>query len=99
MAALAITQRQYARLFERATVAINRKLMAYLAGDWCPGYASKFARLAAGRASLAEEEAARAHLTACPRCRGAYETFTRLHRTTRSARRDESSEQLEADGT
>ena len=82
MAALGITHRQYSRLFERATIAINRKLVAYLAGDWCPGYASKFARLAAQRASGAEEAQARAHLTACPRCRGAYETFTRLHRST-----------------
>jgi DNA-directed RNA polymerase specialized sigma subunit len=36
MAALDITHRQYSRLFERATTAINRKLVAYLAGDWCP---------------------------------------------------------------
>ena len=44
MAALGITHRQYSRLFERATMAINRKLVAYLAGDWCPGYASRFAQ-------------------------------------------------------
>src|SRR4051812_17437638 len=35
--ALGITHRQYARLLERANTAINRKLLAYLAGDWCPG--------------------------------------------------------------
>jgi RNA polymerase sigma factor (sigma-70 family) len=79
IAALDITHRQYARLFERATIAINRKLVAYLAGDWCPGYASRFARLAAGRASRAQADEAREHLAACPACRGAYETFTRLH--------------------
>src|SRR4051794_24784551 len=100
MAALGITQRQYARLFERATIAINRKLVAYLAGDWCPGYASKFARLAARRASRAEEEDARAHLSACPRCRGAYETFARLHHsTTQTARGDRLQGQLEAGAT
>ena len=54
MAALDITHRQYSRLFERATTAINRKLLAYLAGDWCPGYASRFASLAAGRATAAQ---------------------------------------------
>jgi RNA polymerase sigma factor (sigma-70 family) len=97
MAALGITHRQYSRLFERATVAINRKLVAYLAGDWCPGYAWRFARLAAGRASLTDAQAARAHLSACPRCRGAYETFTRLQRgTTRPAPRHESPERLDA---
>jgi RNA polymerase sigma factor (sigma-70 family) len=79
MAALDITHRQYARLFERATIAINRKLVAYLAGDWCPGYASKFTRFAAGRATPAQAEEAEKHLAACPACRGAYETFTRLH--------------------
>ena len=79
MAALDITHRQYARLFERATISINRKLVAYLAGDWCPGYASKFTRLAAGRATPAQAEEAKKHLAACPACRGAYETFTRLH--------------------
>ena len=79
MAALDITHRQYARLFERATTAINRKLVAYLAGDWCPGYASRFAGLAAGRATDAQADEARRHLAACPRCRAAYETFTRLH--------------------
>ena len=60
MAALDITHRQYSRLFERATTAINRKLVAYLAGDWCPGYASRFASLAAGRATAAQAEEARA---------------------------------------
>ena len=45
---LGITRREYARLFERANTAINRKLAAFVAGDWCPGYAAKFARLAAG---------------------------------------------------
>jgi RNA polymerase sigma factor (sigma-70 family) len=79
MAALGITRRQYSRLFERATTAINRKLVAYLAGDWCPGYASRFASLAAGRATAAQAEQAREHLAACPSCRTAYETFTRLH--------------------
>jgi DNA-directed RNA polymerase specialized sigma24 family protein len=78
-ASLAITRRQYARLYDRANTAINRKLRAYLAGDWCPGYASKFARLAAGRATPPQVLEARGHLAACPRCRGAYETFTRLH--------------------
>ena len=77
--ALDITHRQYARLYERATVAINRKLVAYLAGDWCPGYASRFARLAAGRATRAQADEARQHLAACPACRRAYERFTRLH--------------------
>ena len=79
MAALDMTHRQYSRLFERATTAINRKLVAYLAGDWCPGYASRFASLAAGRATPAQAEESRAHLAACPSCRTAYETFTRLH--------------------
>jgi RNA polymerase sigma factor (sigma-70 family) len=79
MAALGITRRQYARLLERANTAINRKLVACLAGDWCPGYASTFARLAAGMAPPAEAEVTRAHLAACPSCRNAYETFTRLH--------------------
>jgi RNA polymerase sigma factor (sigma-70 family) len=77
--ALGITHRQYSRLFERATTAINRKLLAYLAGDWCPGYASRFARLAAGRATRAQADEAQRHLAACPACRRAYETFTRLH--------------------
>jgi hypothetical protein len=77
--ALGITHRQYARLYERATVAINRKLVAYLAGDWCAGYASRFARLAAGRATPAQADEAHEHLAACPACRRAYETFTRLH--------------------
>ena len=66
MAALDITHRQYSRLFERATTAINRKLVAYLAGDWCPGYASRFASLAAGRATAAQAEQAQEHLAACP---------------------------------
>jgi RNA polymerase sigma factor (sigma-70 family) len=79
IAALGITRRQYARLFERATVAINRKLVAYLAGDWCPGYASRFARLAAGRATPAQADEARDHLAACPACCRAYDTFMRLH--------------------
>lgn len=79
IAALDITHRQYSRLFERATTAINRKLVAYLAGDWCPGYASRFASLAAGRATAAQAEQAQEHLAACPSCRTAYETFTRLH--------------------
>ncbi len=79
MAGLGITHRQYSRLFERATIAINGKLVAYLAGDWCPGYASRFARLAAGRATPAQAREPQAHLAACPRCRRAYETFTRLH--------------------
>jgi RNA polymerase sigma factor (sigma-70 family) len=79
MAALGITRRQYARLFDRATKAIHRKLLAYLAGDWCPGYASRFARLAAGRATAEQAEQAQQHLSACPACRHAYETFTRLH--------------------
>jgi hypothetical protein len=77
--ALGITHRQYARLFERANTAINRKLLAYLAGDWCPGHAARFARLAANRATPAEAQDAREHLDACPSCRTAYETFTRLH--------------------
>jgi RNA polymerase sigma factor (sigma-70 family) len=85
VAALGITHRQYARLFERATTAINRKLLAYLAGDWCPGYASRFASLAAGRATPAQAAEANAHLAACPSCRSAYETFTRLHPTPSSA--------------
>ena len=51
VAALGITHRQYARLLERANTAINRKLLAYLAGDWCPGHAAGFARLAANRAT------------------------------------------------
>jgi DNA-directed RNA polymerase specialized sigma24 family protein len=79
MAALHITHRQYSRLFERATAAVNRKLVAYLAGDWCPGYAARFARLAAGRATPAQAREAQDHLAACPRCRRAYEAFTRLH--------------------
>jgi RNA polymerase sigma factor (sigma-70 family) len=79
MAALDITHRQYSRLLERATTALNRKLRAYLAGDWCPGYASRFASLAAGRATPAQAEEAQAHLAVCPSCRTAYETFTRLH--------------------
>jgi RNA polymerase sigma factor (sigma-70 family) len=79
MAELRITPRQYARLFERAGAAIDRKMAAYLAGDWCPGYASKFSRLAAGLATPAQAREAHAHLAACPACRGAYETFTRLH--------------------
>jgi hypothetical protein len=79
VSALAITHRQYARLFEQANTAINRKLLAYLAGDWCAGYAPKFARLAANRATPAEAREAREHLDACPSCRTAYETFTRLH--------------------
>src|SRR4051794_25119447 len=73
------TPRQYARLFERANTAINRKLLAYLAGDWCPGYAAKFARLAANRATASDAHDARQHLDACPSCRAAYRTFTRLH--------------------
>ena len=79
VAALGITHRQYARLLERANTAINRKLLAYLAGDWCPGHAARFARLAANRATAAEARDAREHLDACPSCRTAYETFTRLH--------------------
>src|SRR3954465_10345731 len=75
--ALAITHRQYARLFERANTAINRKLLAYLAGDWCPGSAAKFARLAANRATPAETRDAREHLHACPSCRPPCETFPR----------------------
>jgi hypothetical protein len=78
IAALDITHRQYSRLFERATTAINRKLVAYLAGDWCPGHASRFARLAAGRATAEQAEHAQQHLAASPACRRAYETFTRL---------------------
>ena len=81
MAALHITHRQYARLFERATTAINRKLLAYLAGDWCPGYAARFASLAANRSAPTQARQAREHLAACPSCRRAYETFTRLHPT------------------
>src|SRR3954465_5432312 len=79
VSALGITHRQYARLFERANTAINRKLLAYLAGDWCPGHAARFARLAANRATPTEAQDAREHLEACPSCRSAYETFTRLH--------------------
>jgi RNA polymerase sigma factor (sigma-70 family) len=79
VSALGITHRQYARLFERANTAINRKLLAYLAGDWCPGHAARFARLAANRAAPTEAKEAREHLDACPSCRTAYETFTRLH--------------------
>jgi DNA-directed RNA polymerase specialized sigma24 family protein len=79
MAALGITRRQYSRLLERARVAVTRKLAAYLAGDWCPGHASRFASLAAGRATPAQAQEAHAHLAACPSCRSAYETFTRLH--------------------
>jgi hypothetical protein len=79
MAVLGVTRREYARLLERANTAINRKLAVILAGDWCPGYAAKFARLAAGRATPAQAAEAREHLAACPACRGAYETFTRLH--------------------
>jgi RNA polymerase sigma factor (sigma-70 family) len=37
VAALGISHRQYARLLERANTAMKRKLLAYLAGDWCPG--------------------------------------------------------------
>jgi RNA polymerase sigma factor (sigma-70 family) len=88
MAELGITHRQYARLFDRATTAINRKLIAYLAGDWCPGYAATFARLAAGLADSAETEKAQAHLSACPRCHAAYETFARLHPAGRIGRHD-----------
>lgn len=79
IAALDITHRQYSRLFERASTAINRKLLAYLAGDWCPGYAARFASLAADRATPTHAREAREHLAACPSCRAAYETFTRLH--------------------
>jgi hypothetical protein len=79
VAALGITHRQYARLLERANTAMNGKLLAYLAGDWCPGHAARFARLAANRATPAEACRARQHLNACPSCRTAYETFTRLH--------------------
>jgi hypothetical protein len=79
VSALGITHRQYARLFERANTAINRKLLAYLAGDWCVGYPPKFARLAANRATATEARVAREHLAACPSCSAAYETFTRLH--------------------
>ena len=80
MAALGITHRQYSRLFERATTAINRKLVAYLAGDWCPGYASKFARLAAGRATAAQAERGAGSTSRPARAAArAYETFTRLH--------------------
>jgi RNA polymerase sigma factor (sigma-70 family) len=79
VAALGITHRQYARLLERANTAMNRKLLAYLAGDWCPGHAAAFARLAANRATPDEARRAREHLDACPSCRTAYETFTRLH--------------------
>jgi len=64
---------------ERANTAINRKLLAYLAGDWCPGHAARFARLAANRAAPTEAKEALEHLDACPSCRTAYETFTRLH--------------------
>src|SRR4051794_22209546 len=77
--ALGTTHRQYARLLERANTAINRKLLAYLAGDWCPGHAAGFARLAANRATPAEAREAREHLGACPSCRNAYGTFTRVH--------------------
>jgi RNA polymerase sigma factor (sigma-70 family) len=79
MTALDITHRQYSRLFERATTAIDRKLVAYLASDWCPGYASKFANLAAGRATPAQAAEAQEHLAVCPSCRTACRTFTRLH--------------------
>jgi DNA-directed RNA polymerase specialized sigma24 family protein len=72
-------RRQYARLLERASAAINRKLVAYLAGDWCPGHAARFARLAANTATPAEAPDAREHLEACPSCRTAYKTFTRLN--------------------
>jgi hypothetical protein len=51
----------------------------YLAGDWCPGHAARFARLAANRAIPAEARDARKHLDACPSWPNAYETFTRLH--------------------
>ena len=57
----------------------HRKLLAYLAGDWCAGHAARFARLAANRATPTEAKDAREHLDACPSCRTAYETFTRLH--------------------
>jgi RNA polymerase sigma factor (sigma-70 family) len=79
IAALGITHRQYARLFERANTAISRKMRAYLAGEWCPGYAARFAALAAGRATPDAACEAREHLAACPSCRRAYEAFTRLH--------------------
>ena len=75
--ALGITHRQYARLFEHANTAINRKLLAYLAGDWCPGHAARFARLAANRATPAEAQVAREHLDACPSCRAACEQDAR----------------------
>ena len=47
----------YARPLGRATNAINRKLFAYLVGDWCPGHASRFASLAAGRTPPTAEQA------------------------------------------
>jgi hypothetical protein len=58
---------------------MNRKLLAYVAGDWCPGHAATFARFAAHRATPVEARHAREQLDACPSCRTAYETFTRLH--------------------
>ena len=63
---------------ERANTAINRKLLAYLAGDWCPGYAARIARLAA-KGRRPRRSTRREHLDACPSCRHAYETFARLH--------------------
>ena len=77
-AALGITRRQYSRLYDRAQVAINRKFLAYVAGDWCPGYASTFSRPPPASARR-RRRSRRAHLAACPSCRAAYETFTRLH--------------------
>jgi hypothetical protein len=65
--ALVVTHRQYARLFERANTAINRKLLAYLAGDWCPAHAARFARLAANRSTPTEAKDAHEHLDACPK--------------------------------
>ena len=73
-----ITHRQYARLLERAN-SHQPQAAAYLAGDWCRGHAARFARLAANGATPAEAQDAREHLDACPSCRTAYETFTRLH--------------------
>ena len=42
----------------------STQLCAYLAGDWCPGHASRFGRLAAGRATV--EQAEQAHRTGPP---------------------------------
>jgi RNA polymerase sigma factor (sigma-70 family) len=78
-AELNITHRHYARLLERARGVIAPTLAVYAARDWCPGWVAKFARLAAGRATPEQANEARAHLAACPRCRHAYERFTRLH--------------------